>query len=474
MQRLLIVTLAAAAWGCPADGPDDPMSDASDTSTAADAASMDMSTRPDTRRSDPDMGVPLPAIEYCQLQAQSPAMATAGEASDGLYALVFHNGVTNGAGAGAGLEGELGWGADATYADFTYTPMSYNVDLDGLEPGDLANDEYGAALTIPTGGTYRYAARFRLIGAASWTYCDLDGSENGVSDDQLGSIEVRDAPDRTAVDACNLQFPHIVENGEVGTARQFFGRVTEVGLTGGDTGSVDVLAQLFVGPVGADPRADFGAFEAIRADFIAGGLDVGPDEAEYVAMYAPASAGELAFGYRFSLDDGATWTFCGLQDDTDPSGEFTPTRLGALTAANTPDTIDFCHVWQDELTDDAAAANLPTLTVEVFEAPLTVENAGANAAQLEVQSAAIPRELNPAFSAATWTDLAYKDLRAGFPSNYEYEGVAYTAANHPTPGTYAVVARVRIAGTNTWTYCDTDETAPEFRVNAATSLTVTP
>lgn len=421
-------------------------------------------------------GMTRPAVEFCQLQAQSPAFAIEGEATEVLYALVFAEGVTNGEGQGAGIEGELGWGSGAAFETFTYVAMDYNVDVDGLSEGDLANDEYGAALIIGDGGTYRYAARFR-IDDGDWVYCDLDGSENGIDEDQLGVVEVREIGE--LVDACNLQFPNIIENGQIGGTITYFGRVSEAGLTGSSSAHPAIVGELFVGPPGVaaadvDPASDFSSFTSVPARLSTNAIDLAPGEDEYVATFAAQNQGERVFGFRFSADAGTTWSYCGLQDDVTPSGVFAPVKLGAFTATATPDTIDFCHVWEETLDDDVDTSTLPLITVEVFEDPLTVGNGGVNSDQLEVEAAAVPLEENPAWSDVAWNPLAFKDLRPGEPNNYEYEGNPYTAATHPAAGSFNVVARVRRAGTTIWTYCDVDEAAARFRLSAATRLTVTP
>ena len=143
---------------------------------------------------------------FCTLQAQSPASARAGEESAPLYALVFAQGLTPGAGQGQGVTAELGWGPPEADPDaYTFVPMSYNVDKDGLSPGDASNDEYGAALKIEVPGDYGYVARIKAAGLQEeWLYCDLDGSENGFSSAQAGRIEVREAVP-ASVEFCKLQ-----------------------------------------------------------------------------------------------------------------------------------------------------------------------------------------------------------------------------------------------------------------------------
>ena len=101
---------------------------------------------------------------FCQLQAQSPVQAVAGAPTATLYAIVYARGRTEGQGAGMGITGEIGYGTTAAdYENFSFTPMLYNVDKDGLTPGDMSNDEYGASLQIDAVGDYRYVARFQSV-----------------------------------------------------------------------------------------------------------------------------------------------------------------------------------------------------------------------------------------------------------------------------------------------------------------------
>ena len=105
----------------------------------------------------------------------------------------------------ASVTAEIGYGDvgdDAT--GFAYSAAAYNVDLDGLEPGDLANDEWGGPLTVADAGSYNYAIRFKVEDDTDWTYCDLDGSDNGVAGDQLGVLDV-DAEPSAEIGYCVTQ-----------------------------------------------------------------------------------------------------------------------------------------------------------------------------------------------------------------------------------------------------------------------------
>jgi len=82
----------------------------------------------------------------------------------------------------------LGVAPDA--ASWVWIPAVYQGDVDGFAFGDLARDEYVAALTVAQAGAYTTAYRFSVDGGLSWTYCDLDGSANGFQADQAGLLLV--------------------------------------------------------------------------------------------------------------------------------------------------------------------------------------------------------------------------------------------------------------------------------------------
>ena len=123
----------------------------------------------------------------------------AGESSEFIYTWVNAAGVTDSVGPGEGLSVSLGFGeSDADpETEWFWTETSYNTDKDGLEAGDLANDEFSGVIEAPeTPGTYRYAARAR-IGEGPWLHCDLggeacggDGSQDGFSVESSGELLV--------------------------------------------------------------------------------------------------------------------------------------------------------------------------------------------------------------------------------------------------------------------------------------------
>lgn len=412
-----------------------------------------------------------PVVGYCRTQPAT-TMGVTGQSSPVILGTAYVQQSTPGAGAGADVVGELVWGLAGTPPS-TWTevaPATYARDVDGLTAGDLANDQWEARVTPAAAGAYEYAFRFSANGGNTWQMCDVNGSVGGAFD--TGAVGDLQVIEPELPDACHLQFPDLVYAGEVGQGVEVYGRVTKTGVTGMGSAAANVVGELVVGPPGVDPRINFAGFQTVAGTYNTTALNLGPDEDEYSAVFTPTTAGELAFAFRFSVDGGASWEYCGLRDDRVAAG-FGTDRMGYLrVAAGTPEVVDFCHVWQDTLSDDTNTSNLPTVTVEVFEGGVT--DSGAASTAIEAEAAAMLPARNPALSSAAWRALPFKGPRPAVPQNYEYEGAPYSPATHPAAGEHNVVVRVREAGSSDWTYCDTDDAAADFRLEAATRLSVTP
>lgn len=412
------------------------------------------------------------AIDFCQLQAQSPISATTGVPTEGIYAVVFAEGITGGAGQGAGIEGELGYGTGDDASGFDYVPMAYNVDKDGLTAGDLANDEYGAPLAIPVAGTYRYAARFRTtVEGSDWTYCDLGGSDDGVTADQLGTIEVTD-PVVPTVGFCSTSPWRVL--GVAGSAVTFEGTAFVAGATPGAGAAPDLVGELVWREASAS-GSTWSNTEAATYTADVDGLSAGDlANDRWTASFTPAQSGAYAVAFRFSADGGTTWTLCDIDgsSEADPFTEIGAAVLEVTDAAATK--VDFCHVFQTDL-DVMGVQPPPLVTVELYDAPATEGNGGANSAAFTAEVGYGAVAANPALDGAyTWTSMPYKGLRDGHPNNYEYESGAWAAGMQPAAGTYRVAVRVRHEDDAVWTYCDTDDSADGFRLDAATNLVVAP
>lgn len=262
-----------------------------------------------------------PTVGFCQLQAQSPVSATAGMPTPGIFALVFTDGLTQGEGQGAMIEGQLGYGIGAEFEDFEFVEMTYNTDKDGLNAGDLANDEYGAELTIQASGSYQYVARFRLTSSPdSWVYCDLDGSENGVSFEQLGRIEVAQ-PTTPEVDFCQLTGPSPVTV-ETGAATETINAfVFSAGATEGGGPAASIVGELGFGGVGEDV-GDFSYSTMTYTDDIDGLTPGDFANDQYGGTLDVGVAGDYRFAARFRLESEPNgWVYCDLDGSDNGIGD---------------------------------------------------------------------------------------------------------------------------------------------------------
>ncbi len=271
------------------------------------------------------------AIGWCKLQHPAQTRAVIGRPSEPVYGRVFARGRTPGDGRGAGITGQVGFGAvgsdPAAAMGWMWADATYNTDVDGAQPGDKSNDEYQAQLSAPAGG-YDVAYRFSADGGASWRYCDTDGSDNGYSPAAAAKLEVGPPPPIT-IGWCNLQFPTMLRTEPGRATDAIYGRVFSDGLTGGVGRGEGITGQLGHGPMGSDPQSADWAWVPASFGADVDGFQTG-DHAndEYQAMLTVATAGVYAFGYRFSGDGGQSWRYC----DSDGSDNGFQ-RPGALVVA---------------------------------------------------------------------------------------------------------------------------------------------
>ena len=129
--------------------------------------------------------------DFCNLQFPTTMTVTTGLTTPAVFGQIFEAGVTDAAGQGAGLTGEVGYGPNASNPTTTSTwqwfATTYNVDVGN-------NDEFLGTFTAPAAGTYSYTYRFSFDGGLNWTYCDLDGAGSNAGlafeSTQLGVLTV--------------------------------------------------------------------------------------------------------------------------------------------------------------------------------------------------------------------------------------------------------------------------------------------
>lgn len=214
----VVVTEGAASASLPfayvADGDTGADTGADTGDTGADTGDTGPDTGADTGDSAADTGadsgdtgggdtsVALDPVDYCHLQYPCTMAASSGATSDVVYGWIYEAGTTEGAGRGTGIQVEVGVGPDgsdpATDPGWAWSAASYNVDKDGLFPGDLANDEYMGTFAAPGAGAWDYCVRASADAGASWTYCDAGGdtcggvgSTDGYAPADAGQLTVR-------------------------------------------------------------------------------------------------------------------------------------------------------------------------------------------------------------------------------------------------------------------------------------------
>ncbi len=263
-------------------------------------------------------------IGWCTVQHPAATTTETDTATEEIFGRVFAENCTEGDARCEEVNAEIGWGdaavdPSASPDDWSWQNAEYNADHTSDD-----NDEYTATITPDAAGSFGYAFRFSVEGG-DWTYCDLDGSDNGFDTEQAGELTVEDAPS-VSIDWCNLQYPESTTTTAGEETEMIFGRVYSQDCTGPDAQCEGISAELGVGPTDADPSDDAATFDWTEATYNAGHTADNNDE--YQATLTPDTEGTYSYAYRFSGDGGATWTYCDL-DGTD--NDFQTDQQGTLT-----------------------------------------------------------------------------------------------------------------------------------------------
>lgn len=266
---------------------------------------------------------PQLAVGYCILQFPDSTTSMPGTATESIFGRVFVENCSEGDQRCDDVSGELGWGP--TDADPTATPdafdwqqATYNADHTSDN-----NDEYQATVTADSAGDYTYAYRF-MVDDLDWTYCDLDGTDNGFSTDQMGSLSV----ETVTIDWCNLQFPESI-TATVGDTNTVFGQVYVDGCTDESNDCQPVIAELGVAPEGSDASADASVYTWHDAERNPGFTDENNDE--FQATLPASTEGSFVYAYRMSGDGGQSWAYCD-RDGTDNG--FQQDQQGLMTVSS--------------------------------------------------------------------------------------------------------------------------------------------
>jgi hypothetical protein len=115
-------------------------------------------------------------------------------------------------------------------------------------------------------------------------------------------------------DYCNVQFPLSLSVQTNTTTPLVYGRIFEAGVTEAAGASGMVRAQLGFGLPSVNPQ--YGAWTWTNATF---NVQSGNDD-EYQASFLAPAPGSYRYAYRFSLDQGVSWTVCDKNEGDSGAG----------------------------------------------------------------------------------------------------------------------------------------------------------
>lgn len=370
-------------------------------------------------------------IDSCVLQFPDTLTSYEGRPSANVYGRVYAMGITNGTGAGAGIEGQLGYGPlSSAPSDASWTwggNATFNVD-------DTAGggDEYQAPLTGPAPGMYAFTYRFRLNGGA-WTYCDKDGSANGVQQAQLGALTA--AP--FDVTNCVVENANSAQTVLIGGASQPYGAlVTVPTLTDGMGQGTPLVMEIGSGPLGTQPS---GWSNWTAATYVS---DATTADRYTAALTAPMTAGSYAVAFRAKVG-ARPYVYC---DQDGSQNGFTEAQAGRMTVVTA--VIQTCKLQSVSATALPSGGPLTVTARATIPGTSGTGNPGA-APNLRIQIGVGATMTNASSSNLWgWRDAAYSTEAAGAD---EFSLTLYPAYT----GGREVSARASLDGL-TWTYCDLD------------------
>ncbi|QDE84999.1 hypothetical protein BHS07_27605 [Myxococcus xanthus] len=405
-------------------------------------------------------------IGYCKLgpdgnnTPETVTYTTTTMPSRRVEAQVYVQGVTNAAGQGAGIVGQLGWGPAG---EDPATSSQWNWTMSGTYVSDLgsANDVYEATLPNPGAvGSYRFAYRFQ-VNDGEFLYCDADGNSGGASGFDaalIGTLTVTEAQAINVVNYCKLgpdgnNTPQSLAytTGEA-ASHVIIAYVNVAGITDTTTGEVaDIVGQLGWGPVGEDPATsdewDWSTTAQFKDDFW--------DNDEYEAtLLNPGTVGSYRFAYRFQVNGGA-FMYCDADgNSTNPEHGFDVALTGSLAvSAQNPDpepTDSYCRLLNVSGTT-VGSGDIVTVVGRVHIPGVTAgEGPGANV-QVQVGVGAADANASTQADAFTWKAAEYTGEANGEADTDEF----FTTVTPAYTGDRAVSLRYSTDGT-TWTYCDKD------------------
>lgn len=132
----------------------------------------------------------------------------------------------------------------------------------------------------------------------------------------------------TEADYCNVQFPTSFTVAPATVTQTLYGRIYEAGVTEPAGAPSNVLVQVGYGPSGVNPTLQCG-WQFFAASY---NVQVGNDDEFQGSFTAPAYPGAYWYTFRFSIDDGATWTYADIDGAGSNGGlSFDTAQLPVMT-----------------------------------------------------------------------------------------------------------------------------------------------
>ncbi|MBN1770662.1 MAG: hypothetical protein JXB32_05330 [Deltaproteobacteria bacterium] len=272
---------------------------------------------------------PVP-VGWCNLQHPHALVEKADVPATDVFGRVWAEGHTELPGQAPFLLVQVGYGpvgtspvplaSDAVHPAWTWSGAYYNLDADH-------NDEYMTRLLVHEPGEYSYVFRVSGDGGRTFTYCDIDGSANGLAPDQLGRVTIEPRPTMTVASA-TLSWPHAFAATAGSETTELRSSLSVMSETFDEQLVPFVRAQVGHGPAGTLPTesADWVWSDAKYKNTSYGTLN-------YTARLTPAEPGTRLFTFRYSMDDGATWTYA---DKDGSANGLALDQLGQITVNPVP------------------------------------------------------------------------------------------------------------------------------------------
>lgn len=385
-------------------------------------------------------------VDSCVFQFPTAMTSYEGRPTDFAYGRVFVQGITEAQGQGAGIEGQLGYGAPNTMPSdpsWTWsTNATFNVDDMG------GGDEYQMRINGPAAGNFALAWRFRLTGGA-WTYCDLDGSSNGLQTNQLVPLTAN----AFDVSNCVVQATNAQQTVLPATNSQPYSlAVTVPTLTEAGGQGLPLTVQIGSGATGSQPSTWSNWTAANYRS------DVGNADLYDGATLSPAAPGSVDVGFRVQVGS-RPFVYC----DRDGSmNGYQPAQAAKLTSVAA--LINDCRL---NSVSGFAIKSGDALTITTRTLINGVSSLPGASPNLRVQVGVGPVSDDASTSARWgWRDATFASDQSG---EDEFSATVFPAYT----GGRAVSARASLNGT-AWTYCDLNGFDGGYEVNQQYDVTVAP